>query len=158
MALTLSLLRRFELHLLVLRTYQPRKRGKPAPKLHRHPFRKDDLLEDSQKLRDTGHTTAAAMTARVEIERLLTVLALTRDDFGDEWRGIQRTASWLNDQNVIRNKTYKIVLEAAAVGNIAAHGGEVVATSLDTMYGAISSLRHTLRRKGVAGWEKGGVA
>jgi hypothetical protein len=156
--LTLSLVRGFSLHCFVLRTYKPRKRGKPRPLLHKHPFRKDDLLEESRTLLANGHATAAAMTARAEIERLLTALALTCDDFGDYWLGIQRTAAWLNERNVIRKRTLVIVTEATAIGNIAAHGGEVTKDAMGKMFGAIDALRHTMRRKGIAEWRKGGAA
>ena len=62
------------------------------------------------------------MTARVEIERLLTTLAMGRPDFGPYWRGIHDTAHWLRKYHVIRLRTLEAVMAANDIGNGAAHG------------------------------------
>lgn len=156
--LTLSLSRSFSLHFFILRKYAPRKAGKPAPRLNQHPFRKDDLLEECRALKASGYTAAAAMTARAEIERLLTTLVLKQHDFGNQWLGTHQTATWLHKNHLLRTNAYKLVVEAAAIGNRAAHGGEVSLEQVNTMFVAIDTLRHAQRRQGINGWRKGGAA
>jgi hypothetical protein len=112
--------------------------------------RDGDLLKDAHALFDSGNLIAAAMTARVELERQLTTLALMNPSFGDEWRGIFTTAAWLHKRLVIRQNAFNLVTEAGDIGNLAAHGGAVTKIEVARMFNAVDSLRHTVRRKGGA--------
>lgn len=59
------------------------------------PAIKSDLLAGARILLSHDNTVAAAMTARVEIERLLTKLAMAQPAFGPYWIGAKPTATWL---------------------------------------------------------------
>lgn len=91
---------------------------------------------------------AAAMTARVELERQLTTLALKQPKFGEYWKGINLTADWLFARQVIRTNTHASAIDAADIGNRAAHGMPVTKTEVARMFNAVTPLRHTVRRKG----------
>ncbi|BBO32107.1 hypothetical protein PLANPX_1719 [Lacipirellula parvula] len=125
----------------------PKKKSKAWPKLECPPI-DGDLLVDARALYDGGNLVAAAMTARVEIERQLTTLALKYPKFGSGWQGIGRTAVWLFDRRILRSNTFDSVMAAADVGNRAAHGQLVTKTEVLNMLGAVESLRYTVRRKG----------
>ena len=105
-----------------------------------------DLLADARALLDNGNLVAAAMTARVELERQLTTIALKHPKFGTNWLGIRLTADWLYSRHAIRTNTYRGVMLAADVGNRAAHGHAVTQAEVLSMLGAIESLRATLVR------------
>jgi hypothetical protein len=68
---------------------------------------------------------AAAMTARVAIERALTRTVLRHPQFGTEWRGLEETACWLRNRHLLRLRMLHRILTAAAIGNAAAHGKTV---------------------------------
>lgn len=120
------------------------------------PPMKADLLVDARRLQASGHVTAAAMTARVELERQLTTLAMGCDWFGSEWLGVQETARRLRKRHVLRNKVCRAVLAANAIGNNAAHGGNVTPDDVGSMFGAIDALRSAVARQAIAA--KGGAA
>jgi hypothetical protein len=154
--LSLSFPLGFGLLIVCAPTYRRRpKKHKPLPLMR--PTVKGDLLADAKKLLANGHPTAAAMTARVEIERLLTVLAMTRPDFGLYWRGIHDTAHWLRAKHVIRKRTLDAIEAAVDVGNEAAHCKAVAGDQVCTMFGVIDSLRSSLDRK-VGALQEGVVA
>jgi hypothetical protein len=148
----LPLLRDFGLLILIAPCYRPnrkRKRPRPRPRLECPPV-SGDLLLDARELLESGNIVAAAMAARVEIERQLTTLALMRPDFGSEWLGIWSTAVWLKTHHMIKRRTLEHVLEANAVGNCAAHGKAVTKEEVSRMFSCIDSLRATVTRKGGA--------
>jgi hypothetical protein len=144
--LSLSLPRGFGLLIVCAPTYRRRPK-KYKPLALACPAINSDLLADARKLLDNGHPTAAAMTARVEIERLLTTLAMSRKDFGPYWRGIWDTAHWLRTKDVIRQRALESVLTANDTGNAAAHGKAVTAFDVGLMFGAVESLRAAVVRK-----------
>jgi hypothetical protein len=109
-----------------------------------------DLLEDARKLYAGDHLIAAAMTARVEMERQLTTLAMGRPAFGEYWRGIFDTTHWLHKNAILRKKTCELVLRASETGNAAAHGKPIDRYAVQEMFVAVEALRHTVRRKGGA--------
>ena len=119
---------------------------KPRPKLACPPLNRD-LLDDARTLYDIDNLIASAMTARVAIERELTILALSRPDFGEYWRGIYDTANWLQAQGVIRKKTHGVVIRACETGNAAAHGGVVGRYEVQQMFVAVLALRGAVARK-----------
>jgi hypothetical protein len=151
--LSLPLFRGFGLMFVVAPCYrQPKKRKlqqapRWRPKLTCPPI-EGDLLKDAHALFDSGNLIAAAMTARVELERQLTTLALMNPSFGEDWRGIFTTAAWLHKRLVIRQNAFNLVTEAGEIGNRAAHGGSVTKIEVARMFNAVDSLRHTVRRKG----------
>ena len=59
-----------------------------------------DLLVDAREPYKSGNIVAASMTARVEVERQLTKLALSYPKFGDGCIGINRTAEWLFNHRI----------------------------------------------------------
>lgn len=120
---------------------------RPRPKLVCPPI-EGDLLKDAHTLFKSGNLLASAMTARVELERLLTTLALKQPKFGEYWQGINVTADWLHAHQVIRAKTHRATIEAADIGNRAAHGMPVTKDEVCRMFNACDSLRHTVRREG----------
>lgn len=128
----------------------PKKRliGKlrPQPKLACPPIA-DDLLQQARDLYDGGNFVAAAMTARVEIERQLTKLAMNVPSFGEYWQGIATTASWLYKRRFLRKNTFRLTMEATDIGNRAAHGHPVSKEEVMRMFNSVDSLRHTVRRK-----------
>lgn len=125
---------------LVCPTYKPKPKRLRSRLLACPPLDRD-LLADANQLVACGHPTAAAMTCRVEIERLLTTLAMKQEKFGPYWLGIQRTADWLYAKLLIRRRTYVAVTEAVRIGNEAAHGRPVTLSEFESMRGAILSLR-----------------
>jgi hypothetical protein len=127
----------------------PKKKSKPWPKLA-CPKIDGDLLVDARALYEGSNLIAAAMTARVEIERQLTTLVLMYPEFGNTWTGIGGTLAWLNSRRLLRNATFVTTSAAADVGNRAAHGHPVTKSEVLSMFAAIDSLRHTVRRKGGA--------
>jgi len=132
---------------LVAPCYKPPKKApRPWPKLACPPI-DNDLLVDARALYESGNLVAAAMTARVEVERQLTTLALNYPKFGHGWMGINRTAEWLFNHRILRSNTYESVIEAADVGNRAAHGQPVGKDEVLRMFGAVDSLRCTVLRK-----------
>src|SRR5687768_12044042 len=144
--LSLSFPMGFGLLIVCAPTYRRRpKKHKPVPL--QCPTVKGDLLADAKTLLANGHPTAAAMTARVEIERLLTVLAMSRPDFGPYWRGIHDTAHWLRTKHVIRKRTLEAIEAACATGNDAAHCIAVTGDRVFTMFGVVDSLRSAVDRK-----------
>lgn len=122
---------------------------RPRPKLACPPI-EGDLLKYAHALYDSGNLLAAAMTARVELERQLTTLALKHPKFGVYWQGINVTADWLFAHHVLRANTHASAIDAAEIGNRAAHGMPVTKTEVARMFNAVTSLRHTVRRKGGA--------
>ena len=144
--LSLSLPRGFGLLIVCAPTYK-RKPKKYKPLALACPTIKSDLLADARTLLASGHPTAAAMTARVEIERLLTTLAMSRKDFGPYWRGVHETAAWLRVKLVIRTRTHDSVIAANVTGNAAAHGMAVSGFDVGLMFNAIESLRVAVVRK-----------
>lgn len=133
---------------LILPTY--RKPVKNKPKRLACPTVKGDLLADARKLRDSGHYTAAAMTARVEIERLVTTLAMRHPEFGEHWLGIYSTAHWLKKKRVIRKSTLELIITASCTGNAAAHGKAVSSAAVGVMFQAIDALRNVAKSTGGA--------
>lgn len=133
---------------LVLPTYRKPVKNKPKPLAC--PTVKGDLLADARKLRDSGHYTAAAMTARVEIERLVTTLAMRHPEFGEHWLGIYSTAHWLRKKHVIRAGTLEKIIAASCTGNAAAHGKAVSSAAVGLMFDAIDILRNIAKAKGGA--------
>jgi hypothetical protein len=133
---------------LVLPTY--RKPVKNRPKPLACPTVKGDLLADARALRESGHFTAAAMTARVEIERLVTTLAMAYPEFGEHWLGIYSTAHWLKQKRVIRKGTLEKIIAASCTGNAAAHGKEISSAAVGVMFNAIDVLRNVAKAKGGA--------
>ena len=149
--LSLSL-RGFGLLVLVAPTYRKRRHARKRLPLACPPIN-TDLLKDARSLYASGHHVAAAMTARVEIERQLTLLAMTRPDFGNEWRGVTETAGYLGKKRVLRTRVYKAVIAANATGNLAAHGKGALPQDVLNMFGVIDGLRSAVARHA-----KGGVA
>jgi len=147
--LTLSLPRGLGLMFVVAPVYRPRKRQKPRPKLCCPPV-SGDLLKDARELYAHNNIVAAAMTARVELERQLTILALLSPAFGEDWRGVHETAHWLNKHGMLRKTALLLVKKANSVGNCAAHGNPVTKADVQEMFVAIESLRQTVLRKGGA--------
>ena len=147
--LNVPLFRGFGLMFVVAPCYRPPKKSKAKqwPRLEVPPI-DGDLLVDARALYDGGNLIAAAMTARVELERQLTTLALRHPKFGTNWIGIRGTACWLLSRRVIRTNTYEGVMLAADVGNHAAHGSPVSKTEVLEMFGAVESLRFTVARNG----------
>jgi hypothetical protein len=147
--LTLSLPRGLGLMFVVAPVYRPNKRRKPRPKLCCPPV-SGDLLEDARDLYAHNNVVAAAMTARVELERQLTKLALLSPAFGEDWRGVHETAHWLNKHGMLRKATLHSVKKANSIGNCAAHGKPVTKAEVQEMFAAIESLRQAVVRKGGA--------
>jgi len=88
--ISIPLPRGFGLLVFVLPTYRaPRKTKRPPLAL---PTVEGDLLVEARELFAAGHQVAAAMTARVELERLLTTLAMAHPAYGRHWLGLQQTA------------------------------------------------------------------
>ncbi len=141
--LSLSFPRGYGLLVFVLPTYRRTRRRLPrlaCPPLDR------DLLADAAQLLAAGHPTAAAMTARVEIERLLTRLAMDCPEFKSCWYGIEYTADLLRKRRKLRQRTHRRVLAAGATGNAAAHGRPVTLEAVNEMFGAIDALRAAVER------------
>ncbi len=152
--LSIPLLRGFGLMVLVAPCYKAPKRrlfGKARtwPKLACPPMDSDPLKE-AHALYDSGNILAAAMMCRVAMERELTTLAMKHPGFGEYWQGINCTADWLHARHILRKNTYESTIEAADVGNRAAHGQPVGKDEVVRMFNAVDSLRHTVRRKGGA--------
>lgn len=142
--LSISLPRGFGLLILVLPTYRaPRKTSRQPLAL---PAVKGDLLADARELLASGHAMAAAMTARVELERLLTKIAMEHPSYGGHWLGVRPTADWLRDAGVIGVRCRHATVVAADVGNRAAHCGAVSRSEVGSMFNAIASLRSALER------------
>ena len=149
--LSLSLPKGFGLLFIVAPCYQAPKRrlfGKPRPrpKLACPPI-EGDLIKDAHALYDSGNILAAAMMCRVAMERELTTLALKFPKFGEHWQGINFTADWLLAHRIMRARTHASVVEAADVGNRAAHGHPVAKDEVVRMFNAVDALKHTVRRK-----------
>ena len=126
--LSLSLFRGHGLLVFVLPTYKPAKhKRRPlcCPPVNR------DLRADAVALLASGHAIAAAMTARVEIERLLTTLAMRQSGHGAYWMGVRDTAEWLRRRHLIRLRTLNSVLTANDTGNAAAHSKEVTSEAVE---------------------------
>lgn len=145
--LTLSFPRGFGLLVFVLPTYRrPKPNAKRQPLLAVPPIDRD-LLADAQRLAADGHLIAAAMTCRVELERLVTLLALKHPEFGLHWRGLQETTTWLRKRRVLKARTAVGIHNANDVGNKAAHGKPVTAEKVNEMIDAAAALRHVVRAK-----------
>lgn len=114
------------------------------------PAIKSDLLKDAQTLFDHDNTLAAGMTARVEIERLLTKLAMQRPEFGRHWIGAKPTATWLYKYGVIKLRHKKSIHVALDTGNGAAHGEQVSKDAVHQMFAVIQMLRSVVAVKGGA--------
>jgi hypothetical protein len=125
---------------------KPKKSKSYRPRLACPPMDRD-LLEEARTLYKLHHLTAAAMTCRCAIEREVTKLAMSREDFGDYWIGLAATADWLRLNLVIRQRTHAAVIRAAEIGNTAAHSGTVSREDVQQMFVAVDCLRHTVRRK-----------
>lgn len=136
--------RGFGLLIIVLPTYRaPRKAKRPPLALS---MVKGDLLAESRQLYAAGHQSAAAMVARVELERLLTILALENPEYGRQWLGFDQTAAWLRKANVIGPRASHATIVAADIGNRAAHGKLVARRELGAMFNAIDSLRRAVEK------------
>jgi hypothetical protein len=143
--LSLSFPRGFAVLVFVLPTYRRRRPRRPRPPLACPPLDRN-LRSDADKLLGAGHATAAAMTARVEMERLLTRAAMHFPDYGNEWCGIQETAQWLRKRRVMRLRTLRRVIVSAATGNAAAHGKPVEPAAVQEMLQTIDGLRDMVGR------------
>jgi hypothetical protein len=142
--LSIPLPRGFGLLVFVLPTY--REPHKAAGRPLALPPLKGDLLTEARALFASGHLTAAAMTSRVELERLLTKLAMANPEFGRHWLGFQTTAEWLCRAGTIGRRARHATLIAADVGNRAAHGHPVTRRDVGAMFNAIESLRSAVAR------------
>jgi len=147
--LSLSLFRGYGLFVLVAPTYRKPKKPRPRPLLN-CPRIHGDLFKDARTLLASDNPIAAAMTARVEIERLLTTLAMERPDFGPYWIGAKPTAVWLRKRRIIKLRTCEAVLAALDTGNGTAHGEQVSKNDVGKMFNAINSLRGIVHLKGGA--------
>lgn len=129
-----------------------RKRTKPRERpLLNCPKIGGDLFKDARTLLASDNPVAAAMTARVEIERLLTTLAMAHPlDFGPYWIGAKPTATWLRKHGVLKLRTCKATHAALDTGNGAAHGEQVSKDDVGKMFNVINALRCVVEVKGGA--------
>lgn len=146
--LSLPLFNGLGLMFVVAPVYRKPTKSRKRPLLN-CPAIASDLLEDAKTLFSHDNTVAAAMTSRVEIERLLTKLAMAQPAFGKYWIGAKPTAVWLRKHSVIKRRSCQSIHTALDTGNGAAHGEQVTKDAVHQMFMVIDHLRRLVARKAV---------